>query len=35
MAQKADELKQLKGLLDAGILTQEEFDAQKQQILQR
>jgi len=30
---KADELTKLKGLLDSGILTQEEFDAQKQQIL--
>jgi len=27
-------LTQLKSLLDAGVLTQEEFDAQKQQILQ-
>ena len=30
---KADELKKLKELLDGGILTQEEFDAQKHQIL--
>ena len=31
---KAEELTKLKQLLDAGILTQEEFDGQKQQILQ-
>jgi hypothetical protein len=29
-----DELTKLKGLLDAGVLTQEEFDTQKQRILQ-
>jgi membrane protease subunit (stomatin/prohibitin family) len=29
-----DELTKLKGLLDAGVLTQAEFDAQKQKILQ-
>jgi hypothetical protein len=29
-----DELTKLKGLLDAGVLTQDEFDAQKQKILQ-
>lgn len=29
----ADELKKLKELLDAGVLTQEEFDAQKKKIL--
>jgi hypothetical protein len=29
-----DELTKLKGLLDSGALTQEEFDAQKQKILQ-
>ena len=28
-----DELMRLKGLLDAGVLTQEEFDAQKQLVL--
>jgi hypothetical protein len=28
------ELTKLKGLLDAGVLTQDEFDAQKQKILQ-
>jgi len=28
-----DELMKLKGLLDAGVLTQAEFDAQKQRIL--
>jgi membrane protease subunit (stomatin/prohibitin family) len=33
MEQKAAELTQLKSLLDSGILTQEEFDAQKQSIL--
>jgi len=30
---KYEELTKLKGLLDAGILTQEEFDAQKQKVL--
>ena len=29
----AENLKQLKGLLDAGIITQEEFDAKKKQLL--
>ncbi|MBQ4158616.1 MAG: SHOCT domain-containing protein [Clostridia bacterium] len=29
----ADELKEYKDLLDAGILTQEEFDAKKKQLL--
>ena len=29
-----EELTKLKGLLDAGVLTQDEFDAQKQKILQ-
>jgi predicted flap endonuclease-1-like 5' DNA nuclease len=29
-----DELTKLKGLLDTGVLTQAEFDAQKQKILQ-
>ena len=29
-----DELTKLKGLLDSGTLTQDEFDAQKQKILQ-
>jgi len=29
-----NELKQLKDLLDSGVLTQAEFDAQKQKILQ-
>jgi hypothetical protein len=29
----ADELTKLKGLLDAGLLTQREFDAQKQKLL--
>jgi membrane protease subunit (stomatin/prohibitin family) len=33
MDAKVEELKKLKELLDGGILTQEEFDAQKQQIL--
>ena len=33
MEQKAADLTQLKSLLDSGILTQEEFDAQKQTIL--
>jgi hypothetical protein len=28
------ELTKLKGLLDTGVLTQDEFDAQKQKILQ-
>ena len=31
---KMGELKQLKELLDSGVLTQAEFDAQKQKILQ-
>ena len=31
---KMAQLKQLKGLLDTGVLTQAEFDAQKQKILQ-
>jgi membrane protease subunit (stomatin/prohibitin family) len=30
-----EELTKLKGLLDTGVLTQAEFDAQKQKILQR
>jgi hypothetical protein len=29
----ADELKKFKGLLDMGIITQEEFDAKKKQLL--
>jgi hypothetical protein len=29
-----DELTKLKGVLDAGVLTQAEFDAQKQKILE-
>ena len=29
-----DDLTKLKGLLDTGVLTQDEFDAQKQKILQ-
>jgi len=29
-----EELTKLKGLLDAGVLTQDEFDTQKQKILQ-
>jgi hypothetical protein len=29
-----DQLTKLKGLLDSGALTQDEFDAQKQKILQ-
>ena len=29
-----EELTKLKGLLDSGVLTQAEFDAQKQKILQ-
>lgn len=33
MDQKVEDLTQLKTLLDSGVLTQEEFDAQKQQIL--
>lgn len=33
MEQKAAQLTQLKELLDSGVLTQEEFDAQKRQIL--
>jgi hypothetical protein len=32
--QSMEELTKLKGLLDSGVLTQEEFDAQKQKILQ-
>ncbi len=32
-ADSYDELMKLKGLLDAGVLTQAEFDAQKQRIL--
>jgi hypothetical protein len=32
--QSMEELTKLKGLLDTGVLTQEEFDAQKQKILQ-
>ncbi|MBL0309105.1 MAG: SHOCT domain-containing protein [Bacteroidetes bacterium] len=31
----ADELKKLKDLLDAGVLTKEEYDAQKQKILSK
>ena len=33
MEQKAAQLTQLKELLDSGVLTQDEFDAQKHQIL--
>ena len=33
MEEKTNQLTQLKGLLDSGVLTQEEFDAQKQKIL--
>ena len=33
MDDKVEQLTKLKGLLDAGVLTQEEFDAQKQEIL--
>ena len=33
MDDKVEQLTKLKGLLDAGVLTQEEFDAQKQKIL--
>jgi membrane protease subunit (stomatin/prohibitin family) len=33
MDQKVEELKKLKELVDAGVLTQEEFDAQKAKIL--
>ena len=29
----AEELTKLKGLLDAGVITQEEFDAQKKKLL--
>lgn len=29
----ADELVKLKGLLDSGVLSQEEFDAQKKQLM--
>ena len=32
-ADRADALTKLKGLLDAGALTQEEFDAEKQRVL--
>ena len=32
--QSMEELTKLKGLLDSGVLTQAEFDAQKQKILQ-
>jgi hypothetical protein len=32
--QSMEELTKLKGLLDSGVLTQDEFDAQKQKILQ-
>ncbi|MBR2237439.1 MAG: NINE protein [Prevotella sp.] len=32
-AQKADRLKDLKSLLDAGVLTQDEFDAEKKKVL--
>jgi hypothetical protein len=32
-ADKYEELTKLKGLFDAGILTQEEFDAEKQKVL--
>ncbi|WP_286926469.1 MULTISPECIES: SHOCT domain-containing protein [Lysinibacillus] len=30
----ADEIRELKDLLDAGILTQDEFDAKKKQLLE-
>ena len=30
---EADEIRKFKGLLDAGIITQEEFDAKKKQLL--
>jgi hypothetical protein len=33
MDEKTDQLTKLKGLLDAGVLTQEEFDQQKMKIL--
>ena len=33
MDEKADQLMKLKELLDTGVLTQDEFDAQKQRIL--
>lgn len=33
MEEKTEQLTQLKGLLDSGALTQEEFDQQKQKIL--
>jgi predicted Zn-dependent peptidase len=32
-ASNADELKKFKELLDAGVITQEEFDAKKKQLL--
>ncbi len=32
-ASSADELKKFKELLDSGIITQEEFDAKKKQLL--
>jgi hypothetical protein len=34
VSERADALVKLKGLLDSGVLTQEEFDSQKRQILQ-
>ena len=33
MLSSADELKKFKELLDAGVISQEEFDAKKKQIL--
>jgi membrane protease subunit (stomatin/prohibitin family) len=33
MDQKAEQLTKLKGLLDAGVLTQDEFDQQKMKVL--
>ena len=32
-ASNADELKKFKGLLDEGVITQEEFDSKKNQLL--
>ena len=32
---RADELIKYKGLLDSGVLTQEEFDAKKKELLER
>ena len=33
VASAADEIMKFKGLLDAGVITQEEFDAKKKQLL--